>query len=303
MPKYIVVEGPEACGKDTILAKLHSYLQGYIQPMIEQYPEANISKDILLTREPGSPHTEYTQRIRELLLSNNDSDNGSNDTLSPLTEVMLLGADRLHHNINVIRPTLYADKEGGKRKFVLGNRSIHSTYAYQFFGYAARHQFALTREFKNLSSYKQDIYRYQLPYKDDIFNIMYMVTDRHLLLPHLTVYLRIDYETMVKRKGDSILDRIESKGEVYHRNVIEGYDCMFGMMSETERNSKGYPFTLDLPWIRNYIVIDAKQPIDVVFKDIITNPIFIECIDSEFGVLTNCGTGISFSGFIRNSAN
>ena len=87
---------------------------------------------------------------------------------------------------------------------------------------------------------------------------------------------------MVKRKGNSILDRIESKGEEYHRNVIKGYDCMFGIMSENERRSEGYPFTMDLPWIKNYIVIDAKRSIDVVFKDIISNGHFVDCINSAF---------------------
>lgn len=281
MPKYIVVEGPEASGKDTILAKLHSYLQGYIKPMIEQYPKANISEDILLTREPGSPHTQYTQRIRELLLSNNiTSANSSNEALSPLAEVMLLAADRLHHNINVIRPAI--SNHLAKKQFVLGNRSIYSTYAYQLFGHADKHKFLLLREFNNLSFSQRVLYRLGLPYEDYIFNTMCIATDCMTYLPDLTIYLRIDYETMVKRKGDSILDRIESKGENYHRNVIKGYDHMFGMMSESEKRSEGYPFTLDLPWIKNYIVIDAKKPIDVVFKDIITNIHFVDCVNSAF---------------------
>ncbi|MEC9178100.1 MAG: dTMP kinase, partial [Pseudomonadota bacterium] len=73
--------------------------------------------DVVVTREPGG--TSEGQEIRNLLVS------GDKDKWSPLSETLLIMADRAAHLERVIRPAL---AEG---KYVVCDRFFDSTKAYQ----------------------------------------------------------------------------------------------------------------------------------------------------------------------------
>lgn len=98
---FFVIEGIDACGKDTVLDKLKT---------------SEMFADALFTREPGG--TPEAERIREVMLST------ANDT-SPNTEVLLAFASREEHINKVIWPAL---NEG---KHVVSSRFYQSTSAYQ----------------------------------------------------------------------------------------------------------------------------------------------------------------------------
>lgn len=73
--------------------------------------------------------------------------------------------------------------------------------------------------------------------------------------PDLTFLFDISYEESMRRKNADValknLDRIEQKGREYHTKVREGY--LFLAKREPER----------------FVIIDASQPIEKVFEDIV----------------------------------
>ena len=105
-PLFVVLEGPDASGKSTQLRLL-----------AEQLAARNIPH--LTTREPGG--TPLGQELRGLLLD-------PHRDIRPLTELLLMVADRHEHVERVIRPAL---AEG---KWVLCSRYTLSTMAYQGYG-------------------------------------------------------------------------------------------------------------------------------------------------------------------------
>ncbi len=100
---FIVLEGPNASGKSTQLELLASALQ-----------ERGISP--LITREPGG--TALGTELRQLLLS-------PRSKMRPLTELLLMVADRHEHVQEVIRPAL---AEG---RWVICSRYTMSSVVYQ----------------------------------------------------------------------------------------------------------------------------------------------------------------------------
>ena len=102
--RFITLEGGEGAGKS-------SQIQ-----VVEDYLEAR-GIDVVVTREPGG--TPVGQEIRNLLVS------GDKDKWSPLSETLLILADRAAHLERVIRPAL-ADG-----KYVVCDRFFDSTRAYQ----------------------------------------------------------------------------------------------------------------------------------------------------------------------------
>ena len=107
-PCFIVLDGPDGCGKSTQARMLADRLAA--------------GADVLLTREPGG--TPAGARIREVLL---DPETGH---LDPLAEAFLFCADRAQHVRTLIRPAL---QEG---KVVICDRFASATVVYQ--GYAGR---------------------------------------------------------------------------------------------------------------------------------------------------------------------
>lgn len=105
-PLFIVLEGPDASGKSTQLGLLSEALAARGIPVVA-------------TREPGG--TPMGQKLREVLVN-------PQVPLRPLTELLLMVADRHEHVENVIRPAL------AKGQWVLCSRYTMSSLAYQGWG-------------------------------------------------------------------------------------------------------------------------------------------------------------------------
>lgn len=104
--QFIVLEGPDRCGKST-QAKL------LLNTLLEH------GKDVVLTREPGGTLT--AEKIRQIVLQN-DLD------VRPMAELFLYEASRAQHTQEKIIPALEAGK------IVLCERYTMSTCAYQGYG-------------------------------------------------------------------------------------------------------------------------------------------------------------------------
>ncbi len=104
--KFIVLEGPDRCGKST-QAKL------LLNTLLEH------GKDVLLTREPGG--TETAEQIRQIVLE-------PGMDIRPMAELFLYEASRAQHTQEKIIPAL----EQGK--IVICERYTLSTCAYQGYG-------------------------------------------------------------------------------------------------------------------------------------------------------------------------
>ena len=104
--KFIVLEGPDRCGKSTQAKLLYNYFlaRGY---------------DVLLTREPGGTPT--AERIRQIVLE-------PGLDVRPMAELFLSEASRSQHTQEKILPALHAGK------IVICERYTMSTCAYQGYG-------------------------------------------------------------------------------------------------------------------------------------------------------------------------
>jgi dTMP kinase len=102
---YIAIDGIDGCGKSTVIERLKSKL----------FP----SDMYVFTNQPGG--TPEGLKIRELLL-NKDSN------FSPLTQLLLFMADRIHQSNRIIKPAI------SQEKHIICDRSIAGTYAYQVAG-------------------------------------------------------------------------------------------------------------------------------------------------------------------------
>lgn len=101
---FITVEGTEGVGKTTNIAWIKQCLLSH-------------GIDPLQTREPGG--TDLAEQIRDMLLS------PRTETMSELTELLLVFAARAQHLSQKIRPALDAGQ------WVLCDRFTDATYAYQ----------------------------------------------------------------------------------------------------------------------------------------------------------------------------
>lgn len=108
---FITFEGPDGCGKTTIINLIYQDLQ-------KKFGQENI----VLTREPGGKNNIIAEDIRNILL------NKINYKISDRTEALLFAASRAQHVKDFIIPNL----ESGK--IILCDRYIDSSLVYQ--GYA-----------------------------------------------------------------------------------------------------------------------------------------------------------------------
>jgi dTMP kinase len=105
-PFFICFEGVEGSGKSTQAKLLYKFIK------------KNITKNVILTREPGG--TLFSEKIRSLMLNKKTN-------ISPLTEFFLLMAARNEHIISKINFYL-------KKKFIIiCDRFFYSTLAYQHY--------------------------------------------------------------------------------------------------------------------------------------------------------------------------
>ena len=103
MGLFITFEGPDGCGKTSIMN------------LIKEYYKSN--EKITFTREPGG--TKISEKIREIILSNDNSN------MSPRTEALLYSASRAQHIDELIKPNL------DKGNIVISDRFVLSSLAYQ----------------------------------------------------------------------------------------------------------------------------------------------------------------------------
>ena len=167
--RFITLEGGEGAGKSTQIQVIKDYL-------------LSRGNDVVVTREPGG--TPEGQEIRNLLVS------GDKDKWSPLSETLLILADRAAHLERIIRPAL---AEG---KYVVCDRFFDSTKAYQ--GVAG-----------GLGL-------------DVIHNLQQPVLGT--TLPDFTLLLDIDPEKGLRRaqeRGGEL--RFESKTLAYHRTLRNAF--------------------------------------------------------------------------------
>jgi dTMP kinase len=128
--KFITLEGGEGVGKTTNLR--------FIQERIEA---AGI--ELVVTREPGG--TEFAEKIRDLLLT------PSQEPVCEMSELLLVFAARAQHLEQLIKPALAVGK------WVLCDRFIDATHAYQGGGRQMNQQIINTLESMVLGSLQSDL--------------------------------------------------------------------------------------------------------------------------------------------------
>jgi dTMP kinase len=130
MGKLITLEGGEGVGKTTNAHFIQAYLE-------------RKGHEVVMTREPGG--TVLAEEIRGLLLNNQD------ETVESDTELLLLFAARCQHFNQLIYPALQAGK------WVVCDRFIHASYAYQGYGRGLSMTKILTLEKMILGKFQPDL--------------------------------------------------------------------------------------------------------------------------------------------------
>ncbi len=166
---FITFEGIDGCGKSTQIALLKEWI-------LEN------GKEAVLTREPGGCET--AEQIRELVLS-------PKTDVGDIGELLLYLAARAEHVRQVIAPAIESDK------WVISDRFIDSTFAYQGFGRG------LDQEQMNL--------------------VNNVATGG--LVPDVTFLLDIEVEVGRARvmAGRTELDRLEQNSLDFFERVRQGY--------------------------------------------------------------------------------
>lgn len=103
MGLFITFEGPDGCGKTSIINLLKECYKN--------------NEKIIFTREPGG--TKISEKIREIILSNDNSE------MSARTEALLYSASRAQHIDELIKPNLE------KGNVIISDRFVLSSLAYQ----------------------------------------------------------------------------------------------------------------------------------------------------------------------------
>ena len=165
--KFIVLDGPDGCGKSTQAKLLAQWLQGK-------------GVETSRFRDPGD--TAIGEKIRDILL------NPEHLAMNTRTELLLYMAARAQLWDEKIAPALKGNK------CVVLDRWLSSTCAYQ--GHAGGF---------------------------GIGSVVGIATDcLERVWPDLTIILDVDLETAAPRL-DRQLDRMEAKGDGYHKKVREGF--------------------------------------------------------------------------------
>lgn len=165
--------------------------------------------DVVHVREPGS--TPVGEALRDLLLSNATGD------LQPITEVLLFSAARAELMQRVIAPAR------ARGAVVVAERCYLSTAVYQILATENPQPGVLDAR-----------------WFDDLTRRVH-----GSCLPDAVFVLDVSAEVSAERRGSRIDDRIEARGDLYHRRVRDGY------LLAAERESRA-------------MVFDSTQPFDVV---------------------------------------
>lgn len=103
MKQYIIFEGVDFTGKTTLATMLYNHLCGY--------------KNVLFTKEPGSPHSETCKQIRQVILNSKG--------MTDLSYALLFSADANEHLNAIVKPAL------DRGQVVISDRAMISDYAYR----------------------------------------------------------------------------------------------------------------------------------------------------------------------------
>ncbi len=167
---FIVIEGLEGAGKTTAIDTIRNHL-------------VNQSQEVTITREPGG--TQLGEKLRAII-----KEGFENETLYPMSELLLLYAARVQLLSQVIQPAL------ARGQWVISDRFELSTFAYQGGGRGIDE--AIIR---NLSSLSLPDCR-----------------------PGLIVFLDIKPELGFQRiKARGHLDRMESEPMQFYERVYQAY--------------------------------------------------------------------------------
>ncbi len=160
--RFVVFEGIDACGKST------------------QARRVATRRDARFVFEPGD--TPLGAQLRGWVLD-------AATPMTPVTEALMMLADRSHHVATVIEPTLAAGTH------VIADRFAASTLAYQGYGRGV-----------------------------DLADL-HAATDLAIgtCRPDLTVLIDIDVETAHERRARDARDRFESADAQFHERVRDGY--------------------------------------------------------------------------------
>ena len=164
--KFITLEGVDGAGKTTHVDFIKKYL-------------ADLGINFIMTREPGG--TLLGGQLREILL---------HDEMTPEIETLLMFAARNEHIEKVIGPNLL---EG---KFVIRDRFIDATYAYQSGG-------------KGVKEKKIDILKEWV---------------QASLQPDLTFLFDLSVDVSIERLNKTReLDKFEREEKSFHENIRQKY--------------------------------------------------------------------------------
>lgn len=191
--KFIVLDGPDGCGKSTQAGLLVDWLE-----------ESGVQTSRF--RDPGD--TAIGEKIRDILL------NPEHLAMNTRTELLLYMAARAQLWGEKIAPALHDNQ------CVVLDRWLSSTYAYQ--GHAGGFG------------------------TDKVIGIATDCLER--VWPDLTIILDVDLETAAGRL-DRQLDRMEAKGDSYHKEVREGF-----LQLANKR--------------KDFLVIDAAAAVETVHKSV-----------------------------------
>lgn len=199
--KLITFEGVEGAGKTSQLERAAAHLS-----------EKGVG--VATAREPGG--TAVGEQVREILLSR------ENAAMTPLAELYLYLAARAQLVAEVVAPALAAGT------FVLLDRYVHSTLAYQ--GYGLGVDLGGTSPEENLAKLRE--------------LCRATVGDAW---PDLVIVLDVEPEVGFARLAGETPDRIESRDVEFHRRVRDGFLALAA--EEPERVA----------------VVDASPPEEEVF--------------------------------------
>ncbi len=166
--RFVVFEGIDACGKSTQARRVAD------------------QRSARFVFEPGD--SPLGAQLRSWLLD-------ASTPMTPVTEALMMLADRSHHVTTVIEPSLAAGTH------VMADRYYASTLAYQGYGRGV-----------------------------DLVDLR-AATELAIgsCLPDLTVLIDIDIDTANERRTRDAEDRFESADAQFHERVREGYLTMAGI--------------------------------------------------------------------------
>ncbi len=175
--RLVTFEGVEGAGKTTQLERAAAFFRekGF---------------DVVAAREPGG--TAVGEQVRRILLSR------ENAAMAPLAELLLYLAARAQLVAEVVAPALAAGK------FVLLDRYVHSTLAYQGYGLGVDLGGASPED--NIGKLRE-LCRVAVG----------------AAWPDVVIVLDVEPEEGFARLAGEARDRIEARDLAYHRRVREGF--------------------------------------------------------------------------------